>query len=126
VIVYRIETDQGYGPYVWGNPLTQRQERVRTEIINAHNDGPSWTNHPTPQEDGLGRIANDEYCCFTSKRALRTWFKGFLQDLHDVGFFVHVYEVDRDDVRRGGHQAMFVRHRATKVRRFSPLEVRAA
>lgn len=61
---------------------------------------------PTPWEDGLNGIDNDEVCCFTDIVKAQEWFCAFNDDLREAGFMLFVYVIDEQYVREGYRQAL--------------------
>lgn len=113
MIVYRVEHEEGrFGPYVlppfalWG-----QQEAIRQSTMARLNG----VAHPSPWEDGLGEMSEEEYSCFLTTGALQAWFGVELAQLARCGFVVCAYEVRPEFVRRGFTQAVFVRAQAERV-----------
>lgn len=121
--VYRVAFDHGgetpIGPYrVEDLRYRDRYDAlcdVSDDLGSDHMDD----EHPSPWfEPALGHyIADEECCCFTSLRRMRSWFKGWRRKLHEVGFELWVYEVPEEYVRRGDYQAVFEIDEAALVER---------
>jgi hypothetical protein len=79
MLVYRIEGENGTGPYR-GNPIPR--------MSWAHTD----TSHPTPLSEGLC-LDDDFFCGFRTLDQLKVWFKGFRNELRVTGFRLKVYEI---------------------------------
>ena len=80
------------GPYVSYEDGPGRPEGMQ----RAH----SGADHPSPGEDGMEHhYWNDAICGFYRKWGIRSWFKGFLRELHKLGYCVYVY--DAKDMHRG-------------------------
>lgn len=96
--VYRIETHDGFGPY------------VGEHLIPAMNDAHSkaWDTHPTGFWDDIRGFPDHRYA-FASEALMRQWFDGWFDDLAANGFGVGVYWVDNDAVEHGesGRQLVF-------------------
>jgi hypothetical protein len=92
MLVYRIENDNEIGPYTSGYAY-----------IPEYAPGV----HPSPPEDGLGRIEDHEYCAFESLEKAREWFgyPGVVEALE--GFSLVVREVADNLVRFGRKQVVF-------------------
>ena len=99
--VYRVEDADGGGPYSALEPPTRRG----TPIYTAHENAA----HPTPSEDGVGHLRDDEMCGLASLPALRTWFADWGAALDRAGFRVVAYRVPKHRVRYGQVQLVFVR-----------------
>lgn len=104
MLVYRVEHIDGHGPYRlsqyrndYDNPIWSLKDR----ICWAHDT----YRHPTPREDGIPFINEDEFCGFDSLEKLKSWFAGFLRDLRKHNFRVAVYNTD--DIKFGEKQVVF-------------------
>lgn len=118
MLVYRVETRRGKGPYVWGNvsfPGTATLDK-----------------HPLPEEDGMDVFDNmprstaQEYVfAFESMESLLRWFdKEYMDALlehnkqnwdKDKKFRVYVYEVPLEHVEIGYNQVAFNKSRAFAI-----------
>lgn len=119
VTVYRVEALEGpragQGPYQAAPSYDTEVADIRYEALFERADSYAET-HPDPCSDpGLEYIKSGvEFCGFTSKRALRQWFRrGALRLLCETGYYGLVaYEVPREHVRRGTRQVVFVMEQA--------------
>ena len=107
--VYRVERDDGAGPY---RTLTYE---------NIHDDDYSETyrggRRPSPWDDGLERVQESDYFAFVSLCQLRYWFNERDRTLlASHGFHIAVYRVATHLVRRGGCQCIFCKSQATLER----------
>jgi hypothetical protein len=104
--VYRVELDDGSGPYEDGYaPLEP--------MYNEHR-GESW---PTPIADGIGwdEFTSDHVCAFASTADLAAWFGKWRPVLASLGFRCSVYLVPASAVLAGRRQVMFLRDVAERV-----------
>lgn len=123
VTVYRVEATRGprkgHGPYS-ASPGFDENYRAWDDRARALSIAPGFAAHrPAPHEEHrLGYIEPDEFCGFTSKRALRKWWSGgSLRLLCEPGFYALVaYDVPREHVRRGVYQAVFRKAEAVSRR----------
>jgi hypothetical protein len=96
--VYRIESENGIGPY-------QNGARDKIPKLYSHTGCP---NHPCPWNDGISNIDFDnEYCGFSSIEQLNKWFHGFKAPLRRLGYKMAVYEVEEKFVNSGTRQLVF-------------------
>jgi hypothetical protein len=112
--VYRVETDDGLGPYV---------DLYLADILPYY----STYDQPGPADDGImGHLWDSEHHFgFRSMEQLTAWFGAYAEQLHEAGLRVAVYEVDDDRGRvvHGQKQLCFVRDEAQLLERKSLLEV---
>jgi len=111
--VYRVETDEGLGPY------------ADLYLGNILPFGSTY-DQPGPSDDGiLGHLWDSEHRFgFRSMEQLTAWFGDYAEQLHEVGLRIAVYEVnDRCRVVHGAKQLCFVRDEAKLLERKSLLEV---
>jgi hypothetical protein len=115
MLVYRVETPSGGGPYGAGGFATdvvghgsERFEDFSLRLAVAHNDD----EHPAPYAEDLTISGN--HCGFESLDKLREWFKGWGKALHDYGFRIVEFTVPDADVQRGERQVAF-RRRDTDI-----------
>lgn len=97
MLVYRVEDENGNGPYRCIGRTEAEIELART-LCAAHTDSA----HPTPLEDFRYHVSSMHVCAFTCLDALLIWFDGFLEDLHNTGHNIKVYDLNVDSVY-GGH-----------------------
>lgn len=104
--VYRIETIDGFGPYVGEHSIVAMDD--------AHSD--AWDTHPTGVRDGIRGPKNHRYA-FASEALMRQWFDGWFTDLASNGFGVGVYWVANDAVQHGesSRQLVFDPTRADRM-----------
>lgn len=117
-LVYRVELDNGRGPYIseWADGETV--ETLREELCKAHGTDEE---HPGPRRDGLtpyGRIFG-----FSNRKQLREWFAGWSDDLAEAGFRVNVYRIHKDAVQHGNRQCVFYGASATLIKSLNPRQV---
>ena len=125
VLIYRIEDDLLKGPYCRSNLLTMNLDSSK---------------HPNPYKDSM--LVNDfeqrsvpgDLVMFTvplnyrfgfsSMSQLRAWIydDDWMIDLHDRGYHLSIYELERSAVAIGYSQAMFNKDKATLLRTQSILE----
>lgn len=108
MIVYRIERDDGTGPYV-GN------ER------GPHRSG--WhcpTRNPNPRFDGLGHVwfTDNNIFGFKDARQLVKWFPRVdRRHMAEQGLKLALYRIDGRRIKKGGKQIVFDRRLATLIER---------
>lgn len=104
ITIYRIEhPSNGEGPY--------RRQWVRdidaplNEMGWEHN-GESW---PTPSDDFGDEREEWHLFGFKSKELLRTWFRGWMLDIKNLGFKIAEVQIPTSFVLEGksGKQVMF-------------------
>lgn len=104
MLVYRVETSSGTGPYSGGDAAVY-------EALSSL----CWrtdTGHPEPWNDGIeGSWSGTHHCGFSSIEKLLAWFDrgSTLGHLHRAGFSCSVYEVPTSDVIEGCRQVVFIR-----------------
>jgi hypothetical protein len=118
MLVYRVETPAGFGPYGAGGCALDVIDPNGTflddswELAVAHNDD----DHLPPRLDGdLTYIAENESCGFESASRLIEWFQGWGWMLHRYGFRAVAFEVDDEHVRKGEQQVVFRRDLARQI-----------
>lgn len=93
MLIYRVEDENGDGPYRHPN-----MNDVLEEMEDAH----SWNErdaHPTPHDEGINvydlhhKKGWDPAFAFSSLESLETWFGDWLKPLTEIGFVVRVYDV---------------------------------
>ena len=104
VPVYRVEHRKtGFGPYY----ITEH----RCGAIARHLSS-DLSNHPMPDEDGLGRVESCELCGFRSIAQMQLWFKGAFYDIKLFNRVIRRYLVPKEYVRYGRHQVVFNKYYA--------------
>lgn len=109
MLVYRVENENGNGPYMAFAP-------VLAEMSAAHGDA----EHPTPDEEGMRCIFADEYCAVQSLEGAQAWFEGYGEVLDEAGFELTVW--DAQDVRCGKKQVVFRKDTARMVASYPIME----
>ena len=116
--VYRVEHKTSRtGPY--RSRLLPKAVRPFAQRIAEESD--IWSRHPTPSQDGLDYMEDDEYCAFATLESLLQWFRNWAEELDQNGFRIKVFNVPAEEVKVGGHQVLFKRkgRRAVKTLQFS-------
>lgn len=116
MIVFRIETETGGGPYRGEDRDVSLSAYIREKSWNR---GDACDCHPMPYDDGCGDFGYDHRFGFKSYKQLHDWFFAPLKMIEDTGFFIAVYE-DVKDFYKGDHQVAFVP--TEKVTRLKPTE----
>lgn len=120
VTVYRVEEEEGYGPFSVGIQremdeaiLYSRNSRL---IDKFESYSEYWHNHlPTPREEGLKGYPFMK-CGVIDARTFVTWFPRPIRNmLHQLGFCVVEYEVPDEFVEVGLFQVIFKYSKARKV-----------
>src|SRR5256885_13224782 len=98
--VYRVETQDGEGPYRGSLADVAQCERE----VPCH--GPQ---SPTPnlEKEYLPRYTNDKQFGFISLSQLQRWFHGYFAPLASLGFGVGVYKVAKAKVSATPTQAVY-------------------
>lgn len=113
MIVYRVENDNGRGPYRpgWNQDnidLSIDQSILATEIGNAHNDD---NLRPAPWIDGIKNWDFDDLYeprfGFMSIGELIQWFDGWLDFLELYGYSFRAFEIEDQYVIVGKRQVVF-------------------
>jgi hypothetical protein len=114
VLVFRVATTKRSnggsipaGPYIGRSHLD-----FENDMASDHTD----ECHPSPINDGLGWPTSDEYCGFSAISDLTEWFGGWLGQLSDAGYLMHVYDVPDEHVRQGHYQVLAKLELGTLVR----------
>lgn len=108
--VYRIENEDGRGPYQSGDSCWDDNGDI----------------HPIPADDGLEGIHWLEFSCFASVEQLRDWFGTYeiiqtLKECDHAEYAVIEYQADAENVRHGGRQSLVVLAEATEIQSY-PLD----
>lgn len=97
VLVHRVETWSGAGPY---------QDHY-TELHKMHQEHTGT--RPVPQRDGIHKIRGSEHCGFPDRESLDWWFTGYKRALEREDFNIALYLVACELIRYGKHQVVFER-----------------
>lgn len=85
MLVYRVENDEGFGPYQYLWEYTY-------DILVSHDN----ESHPSPYVDwvdgGWFKYRDDLFCGLISLEHLKKWFEGWLDVLTEHGFQIVTYE----------------------------------
>lgn len=99
MLVYRVQTESGEGPYISGKAIDLLQPHQRCD------------DHPAPRNDGVGDYYDfhgTHKFGFKSLEQLHAWFSSYECDvLRSMGFVMATYEVAEMRVRFGGKQIAF-------------------
>lgn len=105
MIVFRIEDDEGRGPY----------DRY---VKFNHDRWSSWSTsiRPGPRDDGIKNFSSEHFFGFSDIDDLTCWFtikdrKGFRK--HKM--MVSIYEVDEKNIKKGGKQVAFLKRKSLRV-----------
>jgi hypothetical protein len=133
MLVYRLETTDGLGPYNGGFYTGQRsdaQAEVKERLAEAHCNEDAMDTHPTPSMDPEMRnhhradSLTDQYLFgFAYRSDLSAWFGGFGADLDAAGYVVSVYRAPREYVLAGRNQVAAHRQRMDLVRQYAPAKL---
>lgn len=125
VLIYRIEDQDLQGPYCKSNALSLNQDSQHhpspskdSSLVydfEAHFNPDEYTNFYVPKHYRFG---------FSSFPQLRAWIydDDWMIDLHECGYHLSIYELERSAVAIGYSQAMFNKDKATLLRTQSILE----
>ena len=103
MLVYRIEGENGMGPY-WDSPIR--------EMGAKHSKGNS---HPNPTEEDLD-ISSSFFCGFPTLDPMKVWFKGWRSKMNKMGFRLKVYEIPHIHVQIGDKQLVFEKEFVREVK----------
>lgn len=106
MILYRVENEQGLGPYVVG-------AMPRNETVFSFDDTPA------PIEDGIDALDLDEeihFFAFARREDAYRWFARHWEALKRTGFRLVLYYCPEEHVLRGGKQVAFDMTKAQKIR----------
>lgn len=110
MMVFRMETYEGRGPYNGG-----------AYCIAANDDLEGTHYQPAPPQDPyladkVDRIHNDDVFGFVSLEQIFAWWSDqTIKNLEGCNFRLWVFEVDENFVMQGRHQCVFPRHLATRL-----------
>lgn len=128
MIIQRVELPNGDGPYNLRETMWTQKNRIEDQLddmYHAHRwDADEARPTPPAEIPGLWNLTlgwTDWYCAFECTDALRWWFDGYLEKLHELGFGVALYEVPSDRVVAGSKQVVFDREFARLLGRDSLL-----
>jgi hypothetical protein len=122
MLVYRVETADGKGPYNgWGfGDMTEAQMNRHMDMSTAHSNKRT---HPTPQVDRVWqknpqskRFGDGYLFGFGSRADLTAWFGGWGEHLADCGYRVNVYRVPLRSVIAGRNQVAARKFNMTPLR----------
>lgn len=140
MFVYRVETEEGWGPYSWpGAPTWQK-----LSDLYRRNTGTGTTispYHPIPEDDDInlfwlnskwndrGAIGtwdySDIFFGFEDLVSLDNWFcKHVRRQMNKVikipeGYRINVYKIQKKYVGTGNHQIVFLKKKAKHVKTLS-------
>jgi hypothetical protein len=111
--VYRIENDNGLGPYNGRGSLPY-------SVL-----GGSCHRQPAPIDDGFDWCWRkpDYHFGFATLDQLFDWFGDILEHLDRYGFSLTVWEVDESHINHGRRQLAFSKPAATLIERRQPTEL---
>jgi hypothetical protein len=109
MIVFRVETENGEGPY-----NTEKYSYTARELNRKHR---ASTIRPSPHFDISG-WTYDDYFGFNSIKSFREWFDDSWAELKKMGCRLKAYKVDDEHVMLGSKQVCFRKDRATLIREF--------
>lgn len=102
-IVYRIEDDNGCGPYSTLQPFKDGRYYTREDILEEYLYGEKY---PQPEDDGIVYTGKEDRFGFKDLQQLYQWFdKEVRAKLSQYGFRIVKYEVDK--IAEGNKQVMF-------------------
>lgn len=104
MLVFRLEADNGLGPYANFNSLPGVVEAIRKTGSFGDMD-----RRPLPKKDGIEEITSKHFFGFESIEKLHEWFGEDLTAYTDAGFVVNCYDVREERVVKGNRQVAFVR-----------------
>ena len=109
MIVYRVENEEGKGPYRDRSP-----SEFRDDMVDRHSCCPD---HPLPEDDGLlaiHKLGLEISYGFSSLESLHEWFSEYeLEMLYNEGYVIQTYEAS--EVHKGEHQVVFAKQTAVYV-----------
>lgn len=114
MLVYRVENIVGCGPYT--SISIKKTKDLTKKLCEKHNGSPQ---HPCSWSDIPGffeKVESKDYRHgFLSIGQLKTWFRGFEQDLKDNGFFISTYEVPSESVFIGSRQVVYLWEHSERI-----------
>ncbi len=120
MLVYRVETAWGQGPYNrWDGAMTEAQADEHQLMTKAHCNTET---HPSPQVDRAwsknpksGQFDDSYLFGFGSRADLVAWFGGWGAHLQDCGYRVNVYRVPVRAVIAGRNQVAAKRYSMVRM-----------
>lgn len=118
--VFRLEDENGRGPYVNHYASDEALPEVWREMLVAHNTTVygGINTHPNVfldcyvSRDIAHRV--NFICGFASMAQLKAWFGKYLDGMRACGFRVATYMVSGADVAKGSYQLLFDRTKAVR------------
>lgn len=122
LIVFRIETPTGVGPYISADACIWADFPHALNIASPERPSirPTWSGHSEtfdPPIDYEAGEYKDFICGFHHKRLAHKWFGCVRHILHEYGYTLAVYRVHREHVRVGKRQCLFMREHAELIER---------
>lgn len=129
MLVYRVETTEGFGPYNAGSEFRSLHGSSLYDSGNEHllkrakqlediYDSLHYTqgseDHPSVRSD-VRNFDRSYHCCCVTLELLYEWFEPAKEALKDAGLFIAVYDVEDTHVEHGSRQSIFNRSKATFV-----------
>lgn len=108
MLVYRVEKENGEGPYV----------NTHIPHVSSHTSR-HFDTHPNPYMEGIS-FTDKDFCGFESVASLKAWFDTCNEPLHSAGYSMSIYSVSKRKVKFGTYQLVFQRDKA-KLRKRIPL-----
>lgn len=114
-IVYRIEQDNGDGPY-----FGKTRYEIRYDFIHGS------VSHPGPQQDNLSMFSHEHICGFKDIKSYKKWFCTGVcrKSLRDLDFKLNVYSLLNYNIEYGKTQVIFKRKHAEKIMSLDPYYLR--
>ena len=113
--VYRIENDNGIGPYQYDWVVKQGTISVSSlDLTLNHND----SKHPSAYDDRLMILHNSVFG-FISMERLNEWFVDWKLYLHMAHFHIGVYLVDEETIQFGLSRKQIIFKKGEKVKEIS-------
>lgn len=105
MLIYRIEAEDGLGPYRLISSRTLKQQELAKQLLSEHNDG----THPTPQQEGVKDVlVKNGLMGFSSVEQLNYWFKNHLNALKNSGYYMTTYKVNPQVTTVTPNQVVFL------------------
>lgn len=112
MLVYRVELEDGLGPYISDRNLPEDRMREVRRVCRLLGRHSLSRQHPIVHFDVFGTVTDDHYCGFLSVAELKTWFRGFIATFRRAKYFLATYEVEEEFVLIGSKQVAFVKDEA--------------
>lgn len=123
-LFYRVEVEQGYGPYNWGSELYE----LGPNAERAARHPTPWAEELWDPEDFWTQDAGyrDEVCGFISEAQLRAWFDdemvvALATSREHNEWFVSTYEETVPGAIRAGYSQAVCNRRAMRLRERKPV-----